>query len=555
MRKAMVFVCLLFSIALELNGATNEPNLSARPEWELRTAETKAGVVGSISDNVRNSTGFSGHLLVVPMDGSHWIGIKAIAQAMGRRGHQVTVLIPEVSIRMGPGKHYSTLTYPVPYGEEEIDSVLGLDTEVIRKSSQSFKEKISSRIYQVEKIVGFIHTTAESLLFNASLIANLAQQSFDAVLTDPFIPTGSLIARKLGLPTVNLLRGIPCSMHVTSAACPSPPSYVPRFFSGFTDKMNFMQRVINTLISLMDPLLCRLLYWRFDQIAYQFLGEDVSIADVLSDSAIWLLRTDFILEFPRPLMPNVVLVGGINCNMRNPLPEDLESWLSGEYGFVVFTLGSMIKALPEDKNAIFLEAFRQIPQKVVWRYTGPVPENIPENVKLMKWVPQNDLLAHRGIRAFITHAGSHGIYEGLCHGVPMVMLPINGDQFGNAYAMASRGMGVVLDIPTISVDTVLLGLNEVINDTRYKDSAVKLSALHKDRPIDPLDLSVYWTEFVMRHKGAHHLRPAAHDLNWLQYHSLDVILLLVMLMAVVVILTVKSMRMCLSRLSRKRKQE
>lgn len=32
-------------------------------------------------------------------------------------------------------------------------------------------------------------------------------------------------------------------------------------------------------------------------------------------------RTDPILEFPRPLMPNMVPVGGINCNVRNPLPE------------------------------------------------------------------------------------------------------------------------------------------------------------------------------------------------------------------------------------------
>lgn len=30
--------------------------------------------------------------------------------------------------------------------------------------------------------------------------------------------------------------------------------------------------------------------------------------------------------------------------------------------------------------------------QVLWRYTGVVPEDIPKNVKLMKWLPQNDLL-------------------------------------------------------------------------------------------------------------------------------------------------------------------
>lgn len=44
--------------------------------------------------------------------------------------------------------------------------------------------------------------------------------------------------------------------------------------------------------------------------------------------------------------------------------QDLESWVSGEHGFVVFTLGSMVADLPEEITSIFLEAFRQIPQKV-----------------------------------------------------------------------------------------------------------------------------------------------------------------------------------------------
>ena len=102
-------------------------------------------------------------------------------------------------------------------------------------------------------------------------------QGFDAMLTDPMIPTGSLIARKLGecvcmctclvmivksnvpslwfsafhpigLPSVGLLRGIPCGLDLKSAACPSPPSYVPRFFTKYTDVMSFKERVVNVVV-------------------------------------------------------------------------------------------------------------------------------------------------------------------------------------------------------------------------------------------------------------------------------------------------------------------
>uniref|UniRef100_A0A3B4TJM0 glucuronosyltransferase n=1 Tax=Seriola dumerili TaxID=41447 RepID=A0A3B4TJM0_SERDU len=268
-----------------------------------------------------SSSSYLGNLLVVPMDGSHWVGMKAIAQEMGRRGHRVTVVIPEVSMQMGPGKYYDTVIHPVLYDRAYIDSVTSVHKDMMQKSAQSFIQKIKTRFAVTQKITDLIYRTAESLLFNDSLISHLAQQGFDAVLTDPMVPTGSLIARKLGIPTINLLRGMPFFLDMRSAGCPCPPSYVPRFFTGYSDKMSFKERVVNTLVALLEPLLSRLLYWRFDQMAYQFLGEEVCVAEVLSDSAIWLLRIDLILEFPRPLMPNMVLVGGINCNVRNPLPE------------------------------------------------------------------------------------------------------------------------------------------------------------------------------------------------------------------------------------------
>ncbi len=91
--------------------------------------------------------------------------------------------------------------------------------------------------------------------------------------------------------------------------------------------------------------------------------------------------------------------------------------------------------------------------------------------------------------------------------------------------------------------------------SRYKENMQKLSALHKDRPVDPLDLSVFWTEFVMKHKGAKHLRAAALDLNWIQYFCLDVIALLATVVLVSIILTVKCCKLCLRKLGRKRKQD
>lgn len=56
----------------------------------------------------------------------------------------------------------------------------------------------------------------------------------------------------------------------------------------------------------------------------------------------------------------------------------------------------------------------------------------------------------------------------------------------------------------------------------YKSNMLRLSLIHHDQPTTPLETAVFWVEFVMRQGGAKHLRPASHDLNWFQYHSVDV---------------------------------
>ena len=61
---------------------------------------------------------------------------------------------------------------------------------------------------------------------------------------------------------------------------------------------------------------------------------------------------------------------------------------------------------------------------------------------------------------------------------------------------------------------------------RYREKAQRLSRIFRAQPLTPLELAVYWTEYVIRHKGATHLRSAVLDLAWYQYFLLDVIAVL-----------------------------
>ncbi|XP_063069611.1 UDP-glucuronosyltransferase-like isoform X9 [Engraulis encrasicolus] len=495
-----------------------------------------------------------GKLLVIPGDGSPWTDVKPLVEELGRRGNQVVVVIPEASLRMGPIDHTTTLTFPVPYTKKDLTKDLDKDLNIYFETDMSSTPaKIINHWTSMVMLSKYTMMPCENMLYDQKLMQKLKDYDFDALLTDPFWPLGVIAGAYLNLPTVYLHFFLPCPLDVISTHCPSPASYMPQRNTHFSHHMSFWERAINLLWSSLEPATCSRLYHHADEMASDILQRKTSIVELANNAALWLMRADFTFEFPRPLMPNMIMIGKIKAGEPKPLPQEVEEFVSGsgEAGFVIFTLGSMVSQMPEKKAHEFFEAFRQIPQRVVWRYTGPVPENAPKNVKLMKWLPQNDLLGHPKVRAFITHGGSHGIYEGICHGVPMVMLPLFGDQPDNAQRMVSRGVAEALSITDVTSEKLLTALNKVINDKSYKEKMEKLSAVHNDRPIEPLDLAVFWTEFVMRHKGAEHLRPAAHELNWVQYHSLDVMAFLLAIALTFLLATLKCCAFCFKKCTRK----
>ncbi|XP_011782457.1 PREDICTED: UDP-glucuronosyltransferase 2B18 isoform X13 [Colobus angolensis palliatus] len=271
---------------------------------------------------------------------------------------------------------------------------------------------------------------------------------------------------------------------------------------------------------------------------------------------IWLIRNSWNFQFPHPLLPNVDFVGGLHCKPVKPLPKEMEEFVqsSGENGVVVFTLGSMVTNMKEERANVIASALAQIPQKVLWRFDGNKPDTLGLNTRLYKWIPQNDLLGHPKTRAFITHGGANGIYEAIYHGVPMVGIPLFADQPDNIAHMKARGAAVQLDFDTMSSTDLANALKTVINDPLYKENVMKLSRIQHDQPVKPLDRAVFWIEFVMRHKGAKHLRVAAHDLTWFQYHSLDVIGFLLACVATVIFIIMKCCLFCFWKFTRKGKK-
>jgi zeaxanthin glucosyltransferase len=99
---------------------------------------------------------------------------------------------------------------------------------------------------------------------------------------------------------------------------------------------------------------------------------------------------------------------------------------------------------------------------------GPVPSN----AIIVKRAPQLELLKQTSV--CITHAGLNTVLESLAQGVPQVAIPVTFDQPGVAARIAKKRTGVVTSLDKLSADHLATLLDEVLNNSTYRDNSRKL---------------------------------------------------------------------------------
>ncbi|NXJ19551.1 UD16 glucuronosyltransferase, partial [Dicrurus megarhynchus] len=259
-----------------------------------------------------------GKLLVVPMVGSHWLSMQEVVEKLSERGHEVVVVVPEVSWQMETTQAYKVVTFPVTQTLEELDNAFR-EYVATHLTEKPFPLNALALYKASVQVFSSFFGQCKDMFRSQETLRLLNQSSFDAILTDPAFMCGPTLAHHLSLPFVFFMRGFPCNLHFAAPQCPSPLSYIPRLFSFNSDRMTFFQRVENTLISLLELEYCNGFYREALKLSSEVLQRDVSLTDLVNSAAVWLLRFDFVFEYVRPVMPNMVFVGGINCAKKKPL--------------------------------------------------------------------------------------------------------------------------------------------------------------------------------------------------------------------------------------------
>nr|WEU75336.1 uridine diphosphate-glycosyltransferases 33AS1 [Glyphodes pyloalis] len=275
-------------------------------------------------------------------------------------------------------------------------------------------------------------------------------------------------------------------------------------------------------------------------------GNDVpDISELAKNLDLILLNIHPMFQGIRPLPPNVIHIYGIHQKPKKELPNDLVKYLdSSKNGVIYISFGTNVKPslLPPDRVQILVKVVSKLPYDVLWKWDEEKMTNRSSNIKIAKWLPQADLLRHSKIKLFITQGGLQSTDEAIEAGVPLLGIPMLGDQWFNVEQYVFLKIGLRLDIDTMTEEAFKKSVITLIEDTSYRNNIERVRSLMHDHPERPLERAVWWTEYVLRNCGAKHLRSPAANIHWIDFFEIKLILVLLSGLAISCVLATIAVR-------------
>ncbi|XP_055846144.1 UDP-glycosyltransferase UGT5-like [Episyrphus balteatus] len=448
---------------------------------------------------------------------SHLIIHSSIANAIAEQGHDVTVVSTHNLINKNP---------PYRYIQLDIDGF----------SSNKHSQTVVNRTPFYKKIQTMLETFnkySNDSLNHPKVKKLMAEESFDLVILG-YISNDFLLGLgahfKCPVVVSFMMHPVPATNGLVGN--PNEAAYVPSSIGGGKQPLGFFDRVKNFLyVNVFEILLVNNIQQSYQADLYNknFPADKYpSFEEMKKNVSLVLTNSHFSQGTIRPNVPALIEIGGIQIKDKpDPLPEDLKSIMDNatEHGVVYFSLGSNVQGSTLDpvKLQALFNVLSQLKQTVLWKWSDSVLPGQSPNIVYKSWLPQDDILPHPNVKLFITHGGGGSVVESSFHGVPMVGIPIFGDQSSNMEGVVKQGFGLSIDYSDLTEEGLRSAVNEVMSNKMYRENIQRFSKLYKDRPMTAKQTAVFWLEYVLRHHGAPHMQSPAVNMNFFQLNSLDVI--------------------------------
>ncbi|XP_045540089.1 UDP-glycosyltransferase UGT5 [Papilio machaon] len=465
---------------------------------------------------------------------SHQVVFRPITLELIKRGHTVTVLTTDPIFPKGE----------TPANLTEID-LHDVSYNLLRKNLHTFlMGKTSDFIHQVYLMKYFSPQMIEAQM-NITEVKELISNKtgkFDLILVEAFYQSLG-ITHVFEAPTVLVSSfGSFIGNYEIVGAPTNPPLLYRNIFSLKLYNMTIWEK-INELYTQI-----RIRYTSIasdeeeNKALKRIFGPDTPTLNELKTKVEMLfLNINPIWEGNYPVPPAVVHMGGLHQTPPKELPKYLRQLLDDSTnGVIYFSFGSNVRPslLDPAKIDIFHKVFAELPYNVIWKWDNDSLPPRSDNVRIFKWLPQADLLRHPNIKLFITQGGLQSTDEAITAGVPLVGIPMLGDQWYNVEKYVYHKIGVRLDFEELTEEKLKKALLDVAGNESYRNNIVRLRNLMQDQPQKPLERTIWWLEYILRHGGAKHLRSPAANISWSEYLELELVFFILIFLFTSLILVV-----------------
>lgn len=241
---------------------------------------------------------------------SHFIMFEALLKGLAAKGHNVIVV-----------SHFPQTKATANYTDISIEGSL---PKII--NTFTLYHAVNQRGFNLLHFIWNLNVKFCEKAYENPKIQKLitSDEKFDLIITESFgVDCFTGLAHKFKVPHITMTTSVPMPWSDDDFGNPSHPAYVPIFFLAHTDRMNFQQRLVNTLVG-MGLRLGRYYFAEIpmQQLAQKHLGKDLpSLREIARNTSLIFTNSHFSLNIPRPMVPGMVEVGGLHIGVPNKLPE------------------------------------------------------------------------------------------------------------------------------------------------------------------------------------------------------------------------------------------
>ncbi|KAF8363028.1 hypothetical protein PRIPAC_89951 [Pristionchus pacificus] len=288
------------------------------------------------------------------------------------------------------------------------------------------------------------------------------------------------------------------------ANLPAPPSITPDpFFSSLALSQHLLslpQRAFSLAASLATAQLLEMHVDREDSLLRAHWPQLTPLRESLARIALIVENAHPLLAKPEYRTHQIVPIGGLTVDASfGDVDDEITRMLDeSTKGVVVIYFSSMgtSMTLSSRLKTILIDSMLALPDIMfLWRIDFDAEEQLPPNLHVFS-DSLKSALGHPRVRAVLCDADATTFHEVSFSGVPLIALPLLGDQSYHAAAGIDRGTTVLLDRDTVTADIVTAAIRKVLTDRSLTTNATALAKKLRRWPHRPIDSLVKHVDYV-----------------------------------------------------------